>query len=547
MNVTINKRRKTMLKKWQQTQRIKLAVLFIISIVSLGIMAESIAANPKEGSIDGIWKTEGYNLIVEIQNGEFTIYEITNISCLQVPSWFDEQSMNFNATLLDNGKLAMSHDLETFYYEASRLSELPEVCQHGITQKTSDPETNFEVFWHTANENYAFFDLRGVDWQTKYAEYRDMVTTSTSDEELFGMMAAMLEPLQDKHVTLLGGEELEWDTNTQNLPEWLDLEAAGEYLEAHAELWSAMNELAPEEFAQKYAEAVKQSALLLEEIALRDIMPVIKQQYLKNEMTRTGDGSILYGKLTNTVGYIFLPEVRMNVFDLEGDIDGKGLALMERALDQIVQDFQGIETIILDLRFNLGGADMYGLAMASRFADQKRPVISREARNGTEFGSPRTFYLEPEGKKQFSAGQVICLTSGLTISAGESLTMMLRALPHVTVLGEATQGVLSDMQIRRLPNGWEMTLSNERYYDYEGHCYEVTGVPPDIELPLDIEGFQAGRDNMLDAALELAQQVSPILTPTVENPIPEPSTFLLLATGLGGFLVCERRRRNLRK
>lgn len=539
-----------MLKKWQYTQGINIAILFIISIVSLGMIAESITANPTEENIGGIWKTEGYNLIVEIHNGAFTIYEISNISCLQVPSWFDEQSTHFHATLLDNGKLAMSHDLQTFYYEASPLSELPDVCQHGIIAKTSDPETNFEVFWHTANENYAFFDRRGVDWQAKYAEYRELVTASTSAEELFGIMAEMLAPLQDKHVTLWDkDQDLQWDTNAQNLPEWLDPEASGAYLEAHAELWSAMNELTPEEFAEKYAEVVKQSALLLEDIALRDIMPVIKQQYLNNEMTRTGDGSILYGKLTNTVGYIFLPEVRMNVLNLEGDSDGKGLALMESALDQMVQDFQGIETIILDLRFNLGGNDLYGLAIASRFADQKRPVISREARNGAEFGSPKTFYLEPEGKKLFSARQVICLTSGLTISAGESLTMMLRALPHVTVLGEATQGALSDMQIRHLPNGWELTLSNERYYDHEGHCYEVTGVPPDIELPLDIEGFRAGRDNMLDAALQLAQQVGPdpILTPTVVKPIPEPSTVFLLAPGLGLLLAYKRRRRNLRK
>jgi hypothetical protein len=159
----------------------------------------------------------------------------------------------------------MSHNLKSFYYEASRLNELPDVCQHGITEETSDPETNFDVFWHTVNENYAFFDRRGVDWQATYAAYRDIVTASTSDEELFGIMAAMLEPLQDKHVTLWDKEkDLLWDTSAQNLPEWLDLEAAGEYLEADAGLWSSISELAPEEFAQKYAEAVKQSALLLE-------------------------------------------------------------------------------------------------------------------------------------------------------------------------------------------------------------------------------------------------------------------------------------------
>ncbi len=35
-----------------------------------------------------------------------------------------------------------------------------------------------------------------------------------------------------------------------------------------------------------------------------------------------------------------------------------------------------------------------------------------------------------------------------------------------------------------LPNGWAVTLSNEIYLDHEGVCWEVAGIPPEIEIPI---------------------------------------------------------------
>jgi C-terminal processing protease CtpA/Prc len=62
------------------------------------------------------------------------------------------------------------------------------------------------------------------------------------------------------------------------------------------------------------------------------------------------------------------------------------------------------------------------------------------------------------------------------------------------------------MLLRALPNGWQFTMSNEVYTSADGDIYEKVGNPPDIEIPLDVASFQAGKDTMLDAALELAAQ-----------------------------------------
>ena len=78
---------------------------------------------------------------------------------------------------------------------------------------------------------------------------------------------------------------------------------------------------------------------------------------------------------------------------------------------------------------------------------------------------------------------VYLLISPLTLSAGEIFALCMAAIPHVKLLGEPTCGILSDNLFHRLPNGWEISLSNEVYLSSKQICYESCGVAVDINLP----------------------------------------------------------------
>ena len=71
-----------------------------------------------------------------------------------------------------------------------------------VGAELSPPEKNIETLWKTFNERYAFFELRGGDWQKQYKTYRPKVGKETTDEELFNIMCEMLKPLKDGHVNL---------------------------------------------------------------------------------------------------------------------------------------------------------------------------------------------------------------------------------------------------------------------------------------------------------------------------------------------------------
>ena len=76
--------------------------------------------------------------------------------------------------------------------------------------------------------------------------------------------------------------------------------------------------------------------------------------------------------------------------------------------------------------------------------------------------------------------------------------------PHITRIGENTQGAFSDVLDRRLPNGWRFGLPNEVYRTQEGTAFDGPGIPPDVTVPVFADDDVAvGKDPAIAKALEL--------------------------------------------
>jgi carboxyl-terminal processing protease len=162
-----------------------------------------------------------------------------------------------------------------------------------------------------------------------------------------------------------------------------------------------------------------------------------------------------------------------------GDDDAEALG---RALDEAMALFEGARAVIVDVSMNDGGEDVLARAVAARFAAKRTLAYSKYAGDAPG-ATPQAIYLEPAVAPRY-LGPVYLLTSNVTVSAAEILTMAMRALPNVTHVGQATRGSLSDMLAKRLPNGWSVTLSNEVYLDADGKRWEARGVPPAVAIPV---------------------------------------------------------------
>ena len=406
---------------------------------------------------DGIWLTNGYGWVLVAEGGLATQYELTAVSCLPIDQFaYAAEGMTFD--LVDDNTLVVQ-SASSLYFTANRLEVLPDLCLNGGTPYSDDPELNFEVFWRTFDEHYASFDLHNIDWAAQYDLYRPQITPETTPDELWTIFVQMLTPVRDSHVYLDSPND---SFSPINMPEWDPI-------------------VPPEIIALQTIETIG-------ETYLGGYVTANEELEVSGDEVLVPHESIFYGKLSDTVGYI-------NIMNMDSE-DPEVIAL----LDNIIAEWAGMDTIIIDVRFNLGGNDATSLQYAGRFADQERLAYSKQAVDGEGYTPSRDLFVTPSGPQQFT-GNVIVLTSKATVSAAEIFVMAMRVLPHVTLVGMPSNGAHSDILGRTLPNGWEIGLSNEVYTLADGQIYESVGIPVDVEAAIDPATLEVGRDHVLDTAL----------------------------------------------
>ena len=326
-----------------------------------------------------------------------------------------------------------------------------------------DPEQNFVQLWRTFHQRYPFFDLRRVDWKKQFAKYRPKVTNKTSDRELFKILCAMLDPLNDGHVEL-------------------SAKITGERKKRF---------FCPERKPKYWRQFTKRQ--------IRQLDKLTKETLVANGFGRPQKtkARILRYCRSRAYGYI-------RILELEG-IKKRKLTV---ALDRIAQDFQELDGIIIDIRNIPGGDDSTAIAIANRFCDRKRVAFHRKTKIGPgdeDFTKLKTWHIEPGGDVQFT-GQIVLLTCDAVFSGGEVFALAMRQLPHVTIMGDHTNGIFSYQLEKTLPNGWEYCLSYQVYFSADMNCYEGAGVPVDIELLNQRKDIDAGTDPLIVGALEVMMQ-----------------------------------------
>ena len=71
------------------------------------------------------------------------------------------------------------------------------------TDEPSNPVNVFDYLWKKVDQQYAFFDVKGVDWDSVYEVYRPMVYDEIELDSLFHVCGAMLNTLRDGHTNLI--------------------------------------------------------------------------------------------------------------------------------------------------------------------------------------------------------------------------------------------------------------------------------------------------------------------------------------------------------
>ena len=333
-------------------------------------------------------------------------------------------------------------------------------CVNTIGVSIRDPEKNFDVLWETFNKRYPFFHLRNVNWKKQRDIYRSRVTSKTSDDELFEIFCQMLDPLNDGHV------ELKAKASTNRKKRYFTPEK-------------------PPRFRQEFTTR-----------EIKQLFKTTESTLMENCFGRPAATKAWMLRYCRSLKFGYI-----RILELEGVSKRK----LNAALDNIARDFGDLKGIIIDIRDNPGGDDSIAIAIINRLCDRKRVAFHRKTKIGPgedDFTPLKTWYLEPQGDVQFTR-PIVLLTCDSVFSGGEVFALAIKDLPHVTIIGDHTNGIFSYQLEMKLLNGWKYRLSYQVYLSADMVCYEGKGVPVDIELFNKKADIENGIDPLITRALNV--------------------------------------------
>ncbi|MEL7123841.1 MAG: S41 family peptidase [Bacteroidota bacterium] len=305
----------------------------------------------------------------------------------------------------------------------------------------------FDELWLSFSQEYAAFEVLGIDWNRVRDTYRPQVTAATSPDSLLEVFRVMLYELKDAHA---------------DLQTYSKLGAINYYYEVTNE--------APNNYIG---------------------WDHIRINYLEQLIEK--NSQLAYGKIRNTeIGYLKLAT-------FSGTSEDFDVAL------RLLTDFDNLNGVIIDVRNNGGGNELNAQLIAGRFTDQTttyRYTKYKEGCQRNKLSDFKTLKLDPVGPEQF-LGKVILLTNKKTFSAGEDFTLMMKALPNVYHIGDHTWGGFATGPTQKtLSNGWGYRVSRNINYDLSKTPF-VGGIAPDERVIISVEDEINEEDVVLEKAISL--------------------------------------------
>jgi len=457
-----------------------------LALIQLIAFAQTIHAETPSlyNRLDGVFVSDGYGYVTDLRSDQMKVYHLSGESCV-----LDVNTSEYIETLITADTVTLSADGNSFDFGSefephkrtlTRVDQLPAPC---LNPTPDTPQGNFDAFVAAFSAHYAFFDLYGVNWNEVVAQAQTKVTPDMTDEALFYLFADMIAPLSDGHLSLqaeINDEDFDTSPDTTILSRGME--------KRQKEIGAADGEVS-------YA-------------VLEGFLGGIADDILNGDGDEYAHGKIQAGIIDGNVGYMsvlmlmeFTGSQLMPTMDAGSDADD--YRALNNILDDILTKFvqEDVSAVIIDATINFGGSDYLGRAIAARFAENEQLAYSKRAYDAQ--GTTATdIYVTPSDRASFY-GPVYLMTTDSTGSAGEIMTMSLRALPNVTHMGQSTNGGLSDILSKVLPNGWNLSLSNEIYLDHEGVAWEGLGIAPDVALQISseadlLDGHQAAVATVLD-------------------------------------------------
>ncbi|MEZ5398720.1 MAG: S41 family peptidase [Bryobacteraceae bacterium] len=243
---------------------------------------------------------------------------------------------------------------------------------------------------------------------------------------------------------------------------------------------------------------------------------------LKSKRPFSTPQAVIASKIEPGIGYL-----KINMFPGLVGID------VARDIDRAVESFRECDRLIVDLRGNSGGG-IGGLRLMSYLTPAKIPIGYSLSRARAQKGYKKeeltrfehipsrkialiwlilrygfvdhsvALFTEGLGPQKFH-GRVALLVNEHSASASEMVAAFAAENGLAKIIGTTTPGRLVGSKPFKLSQGYFLILPVGAYLTWQGSRLEGQGVKPDLEVPLSYESISNGRDNQLEAAIQIVR------------------------------------------
>ncbi|MBX2880377.1 MAG: S41 family peptidase [Granulosicoccus sp.] len=420
--------------------------------------------------MEGVWKSDGYGYLIEVKRAHIWVYDFNTQSCIVDDSSTHDFAYGFPSIKWhSNDSFQIGQEADGKHILFKRIEALPSAC---TANQESSPLAVLDAFSANMTEHYAFFKLHNINWQQRVQIARSKIEEGSSDAELFNVMKEMLEGISDSHLGFRA--RLGKKNRTYTRRQLRDLEPALQPLYQNL-TQQQQAELTFSKFRQQWV--ARQRQYIVEHLFGRHTRSA------GNGILRWGkDGNRGYLSISRFAGFVPTDSVTTEIKEVE------------RHMDRIIDELSGVQHLVVDVSLARGGYSSVAKSIASRLAGLHGTgavyhYLTRYAADSQNKQQQKVFLRTSSNSQRShpvnkSPPTIVVVTSDVTTSAAEEFVLAMRSLPDVLHTGTASNGSLSDILEKSLPNGWMMILSNEVLLDPSGKSYEGIGIPPHKTIKL---------------------------------------------------------------
>ncbi len=386
--------------------------------------------------------------------------------------------------------------------------------------------------WSEVKYNFAFFDrVPDVDWDSLYVANLSRVRQTKSTLEYYRVLQEMTARLRDGHTGVNLPHELYDETTYRPAIRTRLIEDRVLIVEV-----GTGGKAIPDERIRPGLEITRIDGVPVREYAARRILPYVRASTPQARDVWAYDYDLLVGRknenvelelrddrgLTHTVRLSRTeptmvrppsdPEVRL----LAGGIAHVALKSfgdpnLVAGLDSLFGDLEKTEALVLDLRDNGGGNSSVGYALLGHLTDHPFSIVPCTSRDYRPIRRALGFKDEwreedpinwPVSASGCYRKPVVVLVGPRTGSAAEDFCVTFRALQRGPLIGELTAGSTGQPLVFGLPGGGNATVCTAHCTSPDGVEFVGVGIRPDVEVRPGMKDVVAGRDVVLEAAVD---------------------------------------------